>query len=159
MPPTSSLPALVFDRSKDAPPSPPPPDVRLRQEQPATRVSPWRGRLSPWPVTRRQDARAVRAAALPGEPRVAGPAVRGPRVLPGAVEAPRRSDRFGDEKDQALEALAESLPGLAQAERAVPGGDAATCVVMPVGVGVITDQDLADLSTILLFAGHETTAK
>lgn len=45
-----------------------------------------------------------------------------------------------------------------QTKRATPGDDVVTRLAAQVDEGVITDQDAADLSAFLLFAGHETTA-
>ncbi|WP_369227183.1 hypothetical protein AB5J52_42445 [Streptomyces sp. R39] len=45
-----------------------------------------------------------------------------------------------------------------QAKRATPGDDVLTRLAARVDGGLITDQDAADLSALLLLAGHETTA-
>jgi cytochrome P450 len=51
--------ALLQARPRTAPLDPSPEYTRLRAEQPVTRVTIWEGRLSPWIVTRYEDARAV----------------------------------------------------------------------------------------------------
>ncbi|MFJ8001445.1 cytochrome P450 [Streptomyces sp. NPDC096310] len=58
MPPTSPTPAFVLARPKDAPLAPPPQFADLREKSPITRVTLREG-LSPWLVTRWEDARAV----------------------------------------------------------------------------------------------------
>ncbi|MFE7977333.1 cytochrome P450 [Streptomyces shenzhenensis] len=59
MPPTSSAPEFVLARSEDAPLDPPALYAQLREEQPVIRVSLGAGRVSPWLVTRWEDARTV----------------------------------------------------------------------------------------------------
>ena len=54
-----TVPAFTLTRPQAAPLDPPPLYAQLREEQPVTRVSLWEGRLTPWLVTRWEDARAV----------------------------------------------------------------------------------------------------
>ncbi|MFB7499868.1 cytochrome P450 [Streptomyces sp. NPDC056161] len=83
---SSSLPPYVLGRPADAPLDPPPLFTQLREGRPVTRVSLWEGKLSPWLVTRWQDARAVLGSdafssnpELPGAPNFREGASRGPR--------------------------------------------------------------------------------
>jgi len=86
MPATPSSPAYVFTHSKDAPLAPPPLHTHLREEQPVTRVSLHNGRLSPWLVTRWEDARTVLGSPVfstdltrPNAPAIREGQLRGPR--------------------------------------------------------------------------------
>jgi cytochrome P450 len=64
----------------------------------------------------------------------------------------------GEETARAFANLGEYLLRLVQTKRATPGDDVVTRLAAQADEGVITDQDAADLSAFLLFAGHETTA-
>jgi cytochrome P450 len=55
----SSLPALSLTREEGAPLDPPCQYAQLRRDSPITRVSLWGGRITPWLVTRWEDARTV----------------------------------------------------------------------------------------------------
>ncbi|WP_405767774.1 cytochrome P450 [Streptomyces sp. NBC_01538] len=239
-----TVPAFTVTRPQDAPLDPPPLYARLREEQPVTRVSLWEGRLTPWLVTRWEDARAVLGSPAfstdstrPGAPNVtedAQPVPRGffaghddpvhaamrrtltrefmvkrvdalrPAIarltdelltdlselsgpadfvehfalpLPSLVicellGVPYEEHPFfqeqsktlvdlnatGEESARAFANLGEYLLRLVQTKRATPGDDVLTRLAAQVDEGVITDQDAADLSAFLLFAGHETTA-
>lgn len=59
---------------------------------------------------------------------------------------------------QAFANLSEFLLGLILTKRAAPGDDVVTRLAAQADEGVITDQDAADISAMLLIAGHETTA-
>ncbi|WP_112267792.1 cytochrome P450 [Lentzea terrae] len=54
-----TVPAFTLVRPQDAPLDPSPLYAKLRAKQPISRVSLWEGQLSPWLVTRWEDARAV----------------------------------------------------------------------------------------------------
>ncbi|WP_405639007.1 cytochrome P450 [Streptomyces sp. NBC_00019] len=239
-----TVPAFTLTRPQDAPLDPPPLYERLREEQPVTRVSLWEGRLTPWLVTRWEDARAVLGSPAfstdpthPGAPNFKEdeqPAPRGffqnyddpihaamrrtltrefmvkrvdalrPAIarltdelltdlselsgpadfvehfalpLPSLVicellGVPYEEHPFfqeqsktlvdlnatGEEAARAFANLGEYLLRLVQTKRATPGDDVVTRLAAQVDEGVITDQDAADLSAFLLFAGHETTA-
>ena len=58
----SSPQVLTMTRAEGAPLDPPPEYARLRQEAPVTRVSLWGGRVTPWLVTRWEDARTILAS-------------------------------------------------------------------------------------------------
>ncbi|WLW50397.1 cytochrome P450 [Streptomyces sp. YU58] len=86
MPATPSSPAYVFTHAKDAPLDPSPLHTHLRAEQPISRVSLHNGRLSPWLVTRWEDARMVLGSpafstdlTLPNAPAIREGQLRGPR--------------------------------------------------------------------------------
>ncbi|MDX2931488.1 cytochrome P450 [Streptomyces ipomoeae] len=243
MPPTSSSPAFVLARPKDAPLDPPPVYARLREEQPVTQVS-LGGRVSPWLVTRWEDARTVLGSPAfstdpthPGAPNDREGQSQGPRgffqqyddpihatmrrtltrefmvkridaLRPGIARltdellsdltesrgpvdlvehfslplpslvicellgVPYEDHAFfqeqskvlvdrtatAQESTRAFAELGEYLLGLVRAKRATPGDDVITRLTAQADEGVITDQDAADLSAFLLFAGHETTA-
>ncbi|KKD05922.1 cytochrome P450 [Streptomyces sp. WM6386] len=236
--------AFTLARPKDAPLDPPPLYAELRAEQPVTRVSLWEGRLSPWLVTRWEDARAVLGSpafsvdfSLPGAPNFMEGAQQGPpgffqnhddpvhsvmrrtltrefmvkRInalrpaiarltdellgsltgregpadfvehfalpLPSLVICELLGVPYEDhgffqqhskvivdltatagEVRRAQQALSAYLLELVQAKRKTPGDDVITRLAAQADEGVITDQDAADLSAFLLFAGHETTA-
>ncbi|MEU2779742.1 cytochrome P450 [Streptomyces sp. NPDC007162] len=63
-----------------------------------------------------------------------------------------------EESARAFANLGEYLLGLVRTKRTTPGNDVVTRLAAQVDEDVITDQDAADLSAFLLFAGHETTA-
>ncbi|UIX29292.1 cytochrome P450 [Streptomyces sp. GQFP] len=70
---SATTPEFVLTRPRNAPLAPPPQYSRLRDEQPITRVTIWEGRLSPWLVTRWEDARAVLGSpAFSSDPTSAG---------------------------------------------------------------------------------------
>ena len=75
-------------------------------------------------------------------------------------ESKRIIDRrsTAQEADQARVNLFQYLLGLVQAKRAAPGDDVITRLAAQVDEGVITDEDAAQIGTLLLIAGHETTA-
>ncbi|MFJ3804642.1 cytochrome P450 [Streptomyces sp. NPDC090088] len=244
MSPTPSNPPFVLARPESAPLDPPPLYAELREEQPVTRVSLWEGRLSPWLVTRWEDARAVLGSPAfstdpthPGAPNFKEGSARSPRgffqnyddpihaamrrtltrefmvkrinelrpaiarltdelltdmgELSGPVDlvehfslplpslvicellgVPYEDHTFfqkhsktivdfnstGEETQQAFAALAAYLLGLVETKRTTPGDDVVTRLAAQADEGAITDQDAADLSAFLLFAGHETTA-
>ncbi|MFI0775300.1 cytochrome P450 [Streptomyces sp. NPDC021212] len=239
-----SVPPYVLDRPNGAPLDPPPVFSRLRMESPVTRVSLWEGRLTPWLVTRWEDARAVLGSpafstdpTLVGAPTFKEDTRQGPRgffqnyddpihatmrrtltrefmvkrvnalrpaissltdelltdmgKLSGPVDfvqhfslplpslvicellgVPYEDHTFfqaqsnvlvdftatGEQTAEAFGNLAEYLLGLVQKKRISPGDDLVTRLAEQVDAGDITDQDAADLSAFLLFAGHETTA-
>jgi hypothetical protein len=239
-----SIPAFELARPKDAPLDPPPFYAQLREECPLTRVSLYGGRLSPWLVTRWEDARAVLGSpafstdpALPGAPNSREGMQRSPRgfflqqddpihavmrrtltrefmvkrvdaLRPGIARlthelltdltkhqgpvdfvehfslplpslvicellgVPYEDHAFfqqqskilvdmkatAEEAARAIAALGEHLLELVRIKRAAPGDDVLTRLAVQADEGVITDQDAADLSAFLLFAGHETTA-
>jgi len=74
MPSSPSHPAFTLTRAATAPLTPPPLYAQLREEEPITRVSLWEGRLTPWVVTRWEDARTV----------LGNPAFSSDPSLPGA---------------------------------------------------------------------------
>ncbi|WP_432198154.1 cytochrome P450 [Streptomyces sp. bgisy027] len=241
---SSAVPAFTLTRPHDAPLAPPPLYARLREEQPVTRVSLWEGRLTPWLVTRWEDARSVLGSPAfstdttrPGAPtfregtrknprgffqnyddpihatmrrtltrefmvkrvdalrpaiarltdelltgmtRLSGPAdfvEHFSLPLPSLVicellGVPYEDHPFFQEQSktlvdlnatpqesaQAFANLGKYLLELVQAKRTAPGDDVITRLAAQADEGVITDQDAADLSAFLLFAGHETTA-
>ncbi|MFF4802239.1 cytochrome P450 [Streptomyces sp. NPDC001351] len=244
MPSSASVPAFELARPKDAPLDPPPLYAELRTERPVTRVSLWEGQLSPWLVTRWEDARAVLGSpAFSSDPSRPG----APNFKPGAPQPPRgffqghddpvhalmrrtltrefmvkridalrpaiarlTDELLGDltgrpgpadfverfalplpslvicellgvpyedhpffqrhskvivdltataeETTRAQQALATYLLELVRTKHTTPGDDLVTRLAEQVGADVITEQDAADLSSFLLFAGHETTA-
>ncbi|ELS51127.1 cytochrome P450 [Streptomyces viridochromogenes] len=244
MPPTPSAPAFVLARPKDAPLDPPPLYAQLREEQPIARVSLGGGRLTPWLVTRWEDARTVLGSPAfstdpthPGAPNDREGQRQGPRgffqnfddpihatmrrtltrefmvkridalrpgiarltdeLLTGMTElngpvdlvkhfslplpslvicellgVPYEEHAFFQEQSktlvdrtataqesaQAIANLGEYLLSLVPIKRKSPGDDVITRLAAQADEGVITDQDAADLSAFLLFAGHETTA-
>ncbi|MEU1800337.1 cytochrome P450 [Streptomyces sp. NPDC019937] len=239
-----TLPAFTLTRPQAAPLDPPPLYAQLREEQPVTRVSLWEGRLTPWLVTRWEDARAVLGSpafssdpAHPGAPTFREGQPQNPRgffashddpihaamrrtltrefmvkrinelrpaiarltdeLLTGLTElsgpadfvehfalplpslvicellgVPYEDHPFFQEQSKALvdlnapaeesarafANLGEYLLGLVRTKHTTPGNDVVTRLAAQVDGGVITDQDAADLSAFLLFAGHETTA-
>ncbi|GGY17586.1 cytochrome P450 [Streptomyces minutiscleroticus] len=239
-----TVPAFTLTRPRDAPLDPPPLYTELRAKQPISRVSLWEGQLSPWLVTRWEDARAVLGSPAfssdptrPGAPTFKKDTVQNPRgffashddpvhaamrrtltrefmvkritelrpaiarltdelltdltelsgpadfvehfalPLPSLVicellGVPYEDHAFfqehsraivdfnttAQESMQAFARLAEYLLGLVETKRTRPGNDVITRLAAQVDEGVITDQDAADLSAFLLFAGHETTA-
>ncbi|MFJ9706295.1 cytochrome P450 [Streptomyces sp. NPDC101234] len=244
MPPTSPTPAFELTRPHTAPLDPPPLYADLREKSPVTRVTLHGGRLTPWLVTRWEDARAVLGSpafstdpSLPGAPQDREGQQRSPRgffqqydgsvhtmmrrtltrefmvkrvdalrpaiarltdellatmsELSGPVDlvehfslplpslvicellgVPYEDHTFFQEQsktlvdrtataEESLKAFAnlgEYLLGLVRAKRTAPGDDLITRLAGQVDEGGITDQDAADLSAFLLFAGHETTA-
>jgi hypothetical protein len=55
----NSPPALSLTREEGAPLDPPRQYAQLRRDSPITRVSAWGGRMTPWLITRWEDARTV----------------------------------------------------------------------------------------------------
>ncbi|GHE66238.1 cytochrome P450 [Streptomyces capitiformicae] len=239
-----AVPAFTLTRPQGAPLDPPPLYTELRAKQPISRVSLWEGQLSPWLVTRWEDARTVLGnpafstdPTRPGAPNLRKDTPQTPRgffathddpvhaamrrtltrefmvkrvnelrpaiarltdelltdltklsgpadfvehfalPLPSLVicellGVPYEDHAFfqehskalvdfnatGQETTQAFARLAEYLLGLVGTKRTKPGNDVITRLAAQADEGVITDQDAADLSAFLLFAGHETTA-
>ncbi|MDX2939314.1 cytochrome P450 [Streptomyces ipomoeae] len=238
-----AVPVYTLTRPQDAPLDPPPLFAQLREEQPITRVF-LRGRLTPWLVTRWEDARAVLGSkafsvdpSLPGAPsfwegqtqlsrgfflhhdgpghaamrrtltrefmvkridalrpaiarmtdelltdltKLSGPAdfmehfalPLPTLVICELLGVPYEDhaflqeesyklvdlDALPEEHERAFASLGEYLLRLVRAKRATPGDDVVTRLAAQADEGVITDQDAADMSTLVLFGGHETTA-
>jgi hypothetical protein len=79
-----AVPAFTLTRPQEAPLDPPPLYTELRAKQPISRVSLWEGQLSPWLVTRWEDARTVLGSPAfsadpthPGSPKAASQSPRG----------------------------------------------------------------------------------
>ncbi|GAA1180801.1 cytochrome P450 [Streptomyces hebeiensis] len=99
MPSSPSVPAFTLARPASAPLDPPPLYTELRTSAPLTRVSLREGQLSPWLVTRWEDARAV----------LGNPAFSSDPSLPGApnfVEGTRQGPRgFFQSHDDPVHAI------------------------------------------------------
>jgi cytochrome P450 len=64
----------------------------------------------------------------------------------------------GEDHFRARQTLSAYLLELVQSKHEAPGDDVLSRLAAQAGSGVITDQEAADLGTLLLIAGHETTA-